>query len=675
MRPSFTKRGWLSSEVSKGFIQKRRIPLHHYLTVSPFQKFRKHRRIPIKFILQILITFNYTSKNALYQQSNQNAFTSLFLPDSLGYLDSKTGQIRKEIYNLEEFTNFINETVNKFYQFKQVSVGYYDYVIDPDGEIEPPKMIVEQYKSVIFDHFSFTKPVSYEYTKESYKLTTDDPYGPFIGTKDEIQQTIAIFRSATISFKFKNIFPSDIPQCLVWKVEINFDFVCRGGVITTSISSDPSICSNNTFLVGNFLTFTFFSILLIILFSVALLFFSLRSILFSSQLYQVTSQQLINEGSERLISENFPSKVSFILAFINFWDIWNVITTVILLISEIYYFTIFMFDNQLGDFALILSLGFSFFCCWFGLTGYFQWSPKFYSLTSATVKALPKVFRFILGTLPLLLAYAFLGTICFGSYSKNFATIDQSIVTLFSVANGDIVRDTFSMVYKNSHGMGVLSRIYMYTFVCIFIYVWVNLFITVVGEAYISIVKEPQSSMRRKKRILKKFIIRLYGRTEKPDLEIQEEDSIDGYNGKRFHKRYVSDENESDYESEKDSETDSESDMQELPENDSGSVTDSGSTSEFEYSDGESSNSEDENLYDENENENENENKNEKENENIYLQDQEEGNKEEENKEEGGEIIEEENKEEENKEEEEEIIEEENKEREEEIKEDLTEKD
>lgn len=54
-----------------------------------------------------------------------------------------------------------------------------------------------------------------------------------------------------------------------------------------------------------------------------------------------------------------------------------------------------------------------------------------------------------------------------------------SFVTLFSLANGDVIHDTFDMIGGQSTVVAIFSRIYLITFVVLFSYSVINIFILI----------------------------------------------------------------------------------------------------------------------------------------------------------------------------------------------------
>eukprot|EP01052_Picozoa_sp_SAG31_P002065 SAG31_NODE_69_length_28130_cov_15.318219_18_plen_555_part_00 len=122
----------------------------------------------------------------------------------------------------------------------------------------------------------------------------------------------------------------------------------------------------------------------------------------------------------------------------------------------------------------------------FNSTQYLEFFPKYYVLISTVGEGLPSVLRFIVGCMPLYIAYTALGTILFGRYCELFGSIGMSAITLFSVLNGDSMLDVFNCIYTTQYGslMATTSQIYLFLFVCVYIYCAISVFITIMSDAF-----------------------------------------------------------------------------------------------------------------------------------------------------------------------------------------------
>ena len=125
----------------------------------------------------------------------------------------------------------------------------------------------------------------------------------------------------------------------------------------------------------------------------------------------------------------------------------------------------------------------SVFLTFFNTTRFLEFFPDFYVLISTVGGALPSVLRFMLGCVPLYMGFAALGTILFGGRSANFGSVRASVVTLFSLLNGDSMLDIFRELHTEDFN-GVVADIYLFIFCCLYIYCTVNVFISIVAGSY-----------------------------------------------------------------------------------------------------------------------------------------------------------------------------------------------
>jgi hypothetical protein len=117
---------------------------------------------------------------------------------------------------------------------------------------------------------------------------------------------------------------------------------------------------------------------------------------------------------------------------------------------------------------------------WVSVVQYFEFNPRYYIFINTLKTALPRVGQFLLGILPFFIGYAMVGMTLFGDKSERFGTFFQTIITLFSVVNGDIVRDTFDELAF----MPVVSDIYLYVYILLFSYVCLMTIIAIVEESF-----------------------------------------------------------------------------------------------------------------------------------------------------------------------------------------------
>lgn len=80
---------------------------------------------------------------------------------------------------------------------------------------------------------------------------------------------------------------------------------------------------------------------------------------------------------------------------------------------------------------------------WLIMLKYLEYNPNINLMTSTLKRASSNILMFLLGVLPFFFGFVFLGQCIFWKYEK-FANTTQSILTLFSLSNGDIVSGNIS---------------------------------------------------------------------------------------------------------------------------------------------------------------------------------------------------------------------------------------
>jgi hypothetical protein len=115
------------------------------------------------------------------------------------------------------------------------------------------------------------------------------------------------------------------------------------------------------------------------------------------------------------------------------------------------------------------------------LISYFGNRRRYFALVTTLERAVPRVVKFLLGVLPAFASYVLFGVIFFGSHSVRFSGVRNAMVTLFSLLNGDVLRETFNDLIPFN---GLVTEIYLYSFVLIFAYVTLNVLLCIVEECF-----------------------------------------------------------------------------------------------------------------------------------------------------------------------------------------------
>ncbi|KAL3664480.1 hypothetical protein V7S43_010234 [Phytophthora oleae] len=126
-------------------------------------------------------------------------------------------------------------------------------------------------------------------------------------------------------------------------------------------------------------------------------------------------------------------------------------------------------------------------CCalqWGSLVRYLQVNTRFHILGLTLQRGLPRVMRFLVGVLPIFVGFVLFGTVMFGAKVPRFQSASATATTLFSVANGDEVHDTFNDVAYTPW----IGQIYVYSYMILFSYVVLMVCIGIIEDAFFSAV-------------------------------------------------------------------------------------------------------------------------------------------------------------------------------------------
>ncbi|CAH0476198.1 unnamed protein product [Peronospora belbahrii] len=140
------------------------------------------------------------------------------------------------------------------------------------------------------------------------------------------------------------------------------------------------------------------------------------------------------------------------------------------------------------------TLCFTFACCcalqWSSLVRYLQVNTRFRILEHTLRRGLPRVLQFLLGVLPIFVGFVLFGTVMFGAKVPRFQSASVTATTLFSVANGDEIHDTFVDVAY----IPWIGQIYVYSYMILFSYVVLMVCISIIEDAFFSAVlaKDPK---------------------------------------------------------------------------------------------------------------------------------------------------------------------------------------
>jgi hypothetical protein len=130
-------------------------------------------------------------------------------------------------------------------------------------------------------------------------------------------------------------------------------------------------------------------------------------------------------------------------------------------------------------------IGFGAMLAWITMLKYLEYNQNLNLMTSTLSKAWGNLLMFMIGVMPFFFGFVFLGQCIFWKYSK-FEDTSSSVITLFSLLNGDIVNDTFLETWAE----GLPGQLYLIIFMILFYTAVQNVFVTIIMEGYEESIKE-----------------------------------------------------------------------------------------------------------------------------------------------------------------------------------------
>ena len=512
-----------------------KMTLRDRLTMSAFEKYRRYGRIPWKFICHILLLCFSTAQILLwnvedgsyYRASNRNwQYWFMYRPSTTSVCD---------LYSYDQVIDSVNETLMNFYNIDKLSVDSYRSHFrrrrHKDSKTQQREQVPPQDVFETIDDPSITNSTSnmspqllytyylhpeslFDYKVQAPKMdlgselyrVNDTFAGPFdvktLG-EDKVISNINRLHSAVLNLRLDSfIFGTVFRSCLEWEVKVEWDFKDRGQV-KQSVSSRV-VGSCNVISWNEALTYELIWLNIPVLIIAAIYFLlTIKAVIRSIQTF-LTIRQRQRLLESQSYDNTSPGRSARLLRShrwhgdpvtwsdlscqdkCNFFSVWFVLS-----ISSCICLIVLSLSNMINiqshsptDNGPKLLAGLGCALIWFSLLSYFEHNKGYYILIVTLKKGVPRVARFMVGVMPMMLGYAFFGMVCFGSYSDRFDSFSASMITLFAILNGDVIRETF--LNLDSGGSPVVSQVYMYSFICLFIYVVLNVFIAIIEEAFFS---------------------------------------------------------------------------------------------------------------------------------------------------------------------------------------------
>ena len=169
--------------------------------------------------------------------------------------------------------------------------------------------------------------------------------------------------------------------------------------------------------------------------------------------------------------------------FVNPWVFLTFVGNLFQIFGSIMFFLVTHIPMRFFD--IVVGLGS--FCAWMNILRYLEDYPNAYTVVHTFKRAFPILWRYIVGILPLFMAFCFLSMALFWK-TQYYNSASGAMLANFALLNGDSVYMFFSGAVGVNFFWGF---VYMYSFIVFFICCVHNIFIAIIGEGFTSMRKNP----------------------------------------------------------------------------------------------------------------------------------------------------------------------------------------
>ncbi|EGR27311.1 hypothetical protein IMG5_198190 [Ichthyophthirius multifiliis] len=502
---------------------KKGLNFHQQLKLSPLQQYYKLGRFPWRFIVHIfLVVF---STYMLLIMFNLQVSHSRSQHQTLKHILLKSDEQSnsKQLYKLSDFQDTFNNIASDILSLNDQMIRlvnleqiYFEMII-----------YYKQFNTDIIGQnvIQISKEDLINGIKQPFDIKNEDSVRKFINNVNRIDLVA------------HNITSQEEKICYKWKIIIQYEFQQYANFVTT-LDTQIYLCNKEDYI--NDTNYVFLDSIVIILASISfglsfkqiydvfMMFINQKinyekakqqiqhlklrkdkqSIDLLRQQYNYLIKQRTNdediedEDEEELnnIIENDKKyeeveQVNFQkIKKIIIWIIISMIGNIILIIGCL---LALIDNNSKYSFSLIRYrepiIGTGCTISWIVMLYYLSYYRGINLMASTISKAYSNIFMFFLGVMPLFCAFVFLAQCIFWKYEM-FQDTQTTIMTLFSLCNGDSVNDIFLATSYD----GFLSQTFIIVFMIFFFTAVQNIFIIIVMDGYESYKNEKQKNKKQK---------------------------------------------------------------------------------------------------------------------------------------------------------------------------------
>ncbi|XP_063991137.1 mucolipin-3-like [Diachasmimorpha longicaudata] len=475
-----------------------------FFFMNPVEKWQARRRVPYKFIVQvikiILVTVqlclfahnNYMHVN--YTWDNRIAFSHLFLmgwdaTQEVPAYPPTTAPLA--LYKQDDFYSTLDYALRGYYNLSN-AIGSYSYT-EEDNSIGRVDLCLYQYKEGTIFGFNESYVFNNEIEKNCIQINHTFQGDSQIETKKllidkDIVINFSALVKADLQFAVKTVNlkaagPITPPDCYQFDVKILLDNSDFDGQMLLSLDAEPNRlqCKGDT----RYITDNRIDSALRTLLNLFVIFICAVSLgLCSRAIYRA---QLLKFETINFFKKTYGKALSLEgrLEFLNMWYIMIIINDMLIMLGSAIKEQIERkyFGSDHWNICSIF-LGTGNLLVWFGVLRYLGFFKTYNVVILTLKKAAPKVARFLVCAILIYAGFTFCGWLTLGPYHLKFRSLATTSECLFALINGDELFATFSITSFKSPLLWWYSRIYLYTFISLYIYVVLSLFISIIMDAY-----------------------------------------------------------------------------------------------------------------------------------------------------------------------------------------------
>ena len=213
-----------------------------------------------------------------------------------------------------------------------------------------------------------------------------------------------------------------------------------------------------------------------------------------SQIRRKTSIKAV-KTLEKILENDKPwHQLSFRekLLFFDFWYFVGILGNMVQIWASVLVFAQEIGSNDYhGTYFIGILIGFSCFLAWFHLIRYLEFNRSIFTISNILKRSLPQMLFFIIGFIPIFMAYVFLGVSLFWRFDK-FKNPNEATMTLFSLIMGDSI---FTFITTHT-GWGLISLLYFFSFLIIFFMAIQNIFVSIICSKAREKEKDPETNKK-----------------------------------------------------------------------------------------------------------------------------------------------------------------------------------